>query len=102
MAAAGGVAVAAIMVLSYLREVDAAYAVAEGLLLRKGPLIGSLWPDSSQMRINDQQWRRTMNLFTPATEPMRADPRFNKFCQEIGLAGYWASRRGPDPMFRLG
>ena len=101
-AAKGPFAVASLMILSHLRELDAAFAIANGFLLRKGPLVGSLWPDPAYMRINDQQWRRTMNLFTPATAPMRADPRFRQLCEGIGLTAYWKQRGiGPDRMFRI-
>lgn len=96
-AAAGGLAVAAIMILSSLRQLDAAFDVANGFLLRKGPLVTPLWPGKDQMAINDQQWRRTMNLFTPATAAMRADPRFQLLCDGIGLTEYWRRRGiGPD------
>ncbi|MGI8705141.1 MAG: winged helix-turn-helix domain-containing protein [Sphingomicrobium sp.] len=98
----GGLAVAGIMVLSALGRVDEAFDLANGWLLRKGPLVAPLWAGGGQMQINDQQWRRTMNLFTPATAAMRADPRFAELCDGIGLTEYWSSRRiGPDPMFRL-
>ena len=100
--AAGGVAVNAMMILSHLGEVDAAFAVAEGLLQRRGALVGSLSPGPAQMKINDQQWRRTMNLFTPATAPMRADRRFRGLCEGIGLTRYWKQRGiGPDSIFRI-
>lgn len=101
-AANGPFAIAAPMILSALGELDAAFEVAGGFLLRKGRLVGSLWPDPGEMRINDQQWRRTMNLFTPATAPMRADPRFRQLCDGIGLTAYWKQRGvGPDPMFPI-
>ena len=97
-----GFAVAAMMVLSTLGEVDAAFAVAEGALLRRGPLIGTIWPGKSEMPVNDQYWRRTMNLFVPATAAMRADPRFMPLCEGMGMAAYWRKReRWPDSMFGL-
>jgi hypothetical protein len=52
------------------------------------------------MPINDHRWRRTMNLFTPATAAMRADPRFIELCDGIGLSDYWA-RRGKQPDYQL-
>lgn len=90
-------AVQAILILSSLGELDAAFAVAEGFLLRKGPLVGSLWPPEGEMIAPDERWRRTMNLFTPATAPMRADPRFAALCDGLGLTRYWRVRGvGPD------
>lgn len=98
----GAGAVSSLMILSYLGELDSAFALASGFLLRIGPQVGSLWPKPGYSRINDQQWRRTMNLFTPATAPMRSDPRFTGLCDGIGLTAYWKQRGiGPDPMFRL-
>lgn len=98
----GPFAVASLMILSYLGELDAAFAVASGFLMRTGPQVGSLWADPAHMKINDQQWRRTMNLFVPATESMRADPRFRQLCDGIGLTQYWKQRGiGPDRMFRI-
>lgn len=100
--AKGPSAVSALMILSHLGELDAAFAIANGFLLRKGPTVTPLWADPAQTRINDQQWRRTMNLFTPATAPMRADPRFRQLCDGIGLTAYWKQRgQGPDPVFRV-
>lgn len=82
----------AIMVLSMLGETDSAFAVAEGYLLRRGPLAGTLWTGSGQMPVNDQRRRRTMMLFTPAAAAMRADPRFPLLCRAIGLDDYWRRR----------
>lgn len=98
----GGLAVAGIMILSALGQVDAAFEVANGWLLRKGPRVARLWPGSGQMRINDQQWRRTMNLFTPATAAMRSDVRFKSLCEGMGMTAYWQQRGvWPDRMFNL-
>jgi DNA-binding winged helix-turn-helix (wHTH) protein/tetratricopeptide (TPR) repeat protein len=92
-----GFAVPGIMILSMLGKLDAAFTVADGFLLRKGPLVGSLWPSGEQMAVNDQLWRRTMNLFTPATNAMRSDKRFASLCDDIGLSTYWRQRGvGPD------
>ena len=97
-----GFAVSAIMILSMLGRIDDAFSVAEGFLLRRGPLVGTLWTGGGQMPVNDQHRRRTMNLFTPATAAMRSDPRFADLCDGIGLTSYWRSRRvRPDPMFRF-
>ncbi len=102
-AASQGFAVQAIMILSMLGLVDAAFAVADGFLLRKGPLVGSLWPARDQMPVNDQPWRRTMSLFTPATASMRGDPRFAALCDGIGLTSYWRRRGiGPDAFLMNG
>lgn len=92
-----GFATWAIMALSALGDLDSAFAVAEGSLLRRGPLIGKIWATPEGVRINDQVWRRTMNLWTPACASMRADPRFSSLCDGIGLTQYWRRRGvGPD------
>lgn len=88
----------AVMVLSLLGETDSAFAVTDGYLLRRGPLVGRLWTGNGQMPVNDQRWRRTMMLFTPATAALRADPRFGALCEGIGLADYWR-RRAVRPDF---
>lgn len=98
----GGSATRAVMTLSALGKLDAAFDVAEGFLLRRGPLIGTLWAAKNEVPVNDAHWRRTMNLFTPATAAMRADPRFKRLCDGIGMTAYWRKRGiWPDPMFRL-
>ncbi|HEX6374921.1 MAG TPA: winged helix-turn-helix domain-containing protein [Allosphingosinicella sp.] len=90
----------AVMVLSLLGEIDAAFAVTDGYLLRRGALVGRLWTGNGQMPVNDQRWRRTMMLFTPATAALRADPRFGELCAGIGLADYWR-RRAIQPDFPI-
>jgi hypothetical protein len=98
----GGSATMAVMILSALGKLDTAFDVADGFLLRRGPLIGTLWTGKNQMPVNDVNWRRTMNLFTPATAPMRSDPRFERLCDGIGMTAYWRKRGiWPDPMFGL-
>ncbi len=92
----------AVMILSALGKLDAAFDVADGYLLRRGPLIGTLWTTKKEMPLNDVHWRRTMNLFTPATAAMRSDRRFEGLCDGIGMTAYWRKRGiWPDPMFRL-
>jgi DNA-binding winged helix-turn-helix (wHTH) protein/Flp pilus assembly protein TadD len=98
----GGSVPRAVMILSALGKLDAAFDVADGYLLRRGPLIGTLWTAKNEMPVNDVHWRRTMNLFTPATAAMRSDPRFERLCDGIGMTAYWRKRGiWPDPMFRL-
>jgi hypothetical protein len=76
-----------------LNELDAAFAVTDGFFLRRGPLVGTLWTGAGQMPVNDQRWRRTMLLFTPACAPMRRDPRFAGLCEGVGFTDYWRRRR---------
>ena len=93
----GSGCVNAILALNRLGAVDEAFAVAEGYLLRRGPLVTDI--GSELATINDQRWRKTMMLFIPATSAMRSDPRFEGLCADIGLADYWR-RSGTEPYFR--
>jgi len=85
----------AVMILSALRQVDAAFDVATGFLLSRGPVVrrgkSTVGSDSS-WRVNTQ-W-----LFTPPCAVMRADPRFLPLCDGVGLTDYWRSR-GVEPDF---
>lgn len=87
-----GAAASAVMILSELRELDGAFAVAEGFLLRRGEIVGPLGGASGQRLAQDPRWRNTQWLFTPATRNFRADPRFEAFCADIGLTEYWQQR----------
>jgi tetratricopeptide (TPR) repeat protein len=92
-------AVNSILGLALLDELDAAFEVARGYLLRRGSMIGSLrTPDA--LPVAEQRWRKTMMLFTPATTAMRADPRFAGLTENMGLAEYWR-RSGKKPDFML-
>ena len=91
----------AIMSLSMLGEIDAAFDVAFGSFLRRGPLIGTLWGGAGEMPVNTLRWRRTVAFFIPATAPLRADPRFAELCEGLGLASYWRQRR-IRPDYQLG
>jgi DNA-binding winged helix-turn-helix (wHTH) protein len=90
----------AILLLSALGDPDRALAVAEGYLLRKGPLVGALGYAPDQVRVNDQRWRKTMMLFVPVTAPMRARPGFASLMSQMGLADYWR-RAGVRPDYQL-
>jgi hypothetical protein len=89
------------MSLSMLAELDAAFDVAFGTFLRRGPLIGTLWGGAGEMPVNTLRWRRTVALFIPATARLRADPRFAELCEGIGLVRYWRER-GITPDYQLG
>jgi DNA-binding winged helix-turn-helix (wHTH) protein/Tfp pilus assembly protein PilF len=91
----------AIMTLSALGELDAAFDVAFGTFLRRGPLIGTLWGGAGEMPVNTLRWRRPVALFIPATARLRADPRFTELCKGMGLTRYWRERR-ITPDYQLG
>jgi hypothetical protein len=90
----------AVMLLSQLGDVDGAFAIADGSLLSRGPIIRPEQLGTKEVvqnavdRVN-MQW-----LFTPPCRVMRADPRFGPLCDGIGLTEYWR-RRGVQPDYRL-
>ena len=89
----------AVMALSALQEIDAAFEVANA------QLVFSL-PDRAAQQRQDKQpqkstaWVFAPWLFTPPVAPMRADRRFLDLCDGIGLTEYWA-KRGIKPDYRL-
>lgn len=90
----------AVMILSILGDMDGAFAVANGALLGRGPIIrqeqpGSIAPVQEAVDRTNMQW-----LFTPPCAAMRRDPRFEPLCDGIGLTEYWR-RRGVQPDYRL-
>lgn len=93
----------ALMTLSMLGELDAAFDVAFGYFLRRGPLITSLWGGAGELPVSALRWRRSMALFVPPCAPMRADPRFADLMDGMGIAQYWRQRDvAPDPQLGLG
>lgn len=92
-----GQATYAAMALSHLGEIDAAFAVIDGLLLSKGPLVANRPIVPRSFVANSPSWCRTQWLFLPPLAAVRRDVRFKVLCQEIGLARYWRQRGvGPD------
>jgi len=95
-----GLAKQAVLVLSALGEIDAAFEIANQLLLFRHPVevraqAGPRPPAKST------GWRFAPWLFTPPVAPMRADPRFAALCDGIGLTEYW-TKRGITPDYQLG
>jgi hypothetical protein len=84
------------MIASELREVDSAYSIIEGLLLRRGLLVTRVGTALDANPASDPLWRQTQWLFTPATAPLRMDSRFRILSDNIGLSEYW-KRRGVAP-----
>jgi DNA-binding winged helix-turn-helix (wHTH) protein/tetratricopeptide (TPR) repeat protein len=83
----------AVMSLLALGELDAAFEIANNLLLFREP--GGA-PGSR----GSTGWRFTPWLFVPPTAAMRADPRFSQLCDGIGLTEYWRLR-GVRPDYLL-
>jgi DNA-binding winged helix-turn-helix (wHTH) protein len=87
-----GLSVHAVLLLSAMGEVDAAFSVVEGFMLRRGLLVTQDRTDAGNEYEVDMGWRETQWLFTPATKSLRADPRFAVLCDAIGLSQYWQQR----------
>jgi DNA-binding winged helix-turn-helix (wHTH) protein len=90
----------AVMILSALGDVDGGFAIADGALLARGPIVrlerpGSNAPVQEAVDRTNMQW-----LWTPPCAAMRRDPRFGPLCDGIGLTEYWR-RRGVTPDYRL-
>jgi DNA-binding winged helix-turn-helix (wHTH) protein len=86
-----------ILVLPALSELDAAFEVADGFLLGRGPVIVQVRRDSRTPSVHGPGWRNNYGLFTPPAKPMRLDPRFKTLADGLGLTDYWRRRGiGPD------
>lgn len=98
---APGLAANAIMLLSYLGSLDAAYEVAEGLLEGRGPVVQKSRGNGIRDIYSDSEWGRTQFLFIPATTSFRADARFPDLCIRMGHVAYWRKRGiWPDTLVR--
>ncbi|HEX8532783.1 MAG TPA: winged helix-turn-helix domain-containing protein [Allosphingosinicella sp.] len=91
-----GQAAYAAMALSALGQMDAAYEVAEGFLVARGPLLTNQPIEANRLLVNNPGWRRTQWLFTPPMKAFRADRRFSGLCDALSLTDYWSLRGPPD------
>jgi len=62
------------------------FELTDGFVLWRGKAV-------SARDANDYSRRMTQWLFTPPVAIMRADPRFDKLCDDFGLTAYWRARR---------
>ncbi|HKH27937.1 MAG TPA: winged helix-turn-helix domain-containing protein [Sphingomicrobium sp.] len=90
----------AILVLSALGEIDAAFDIANQLLLFRDSVGPGAQAGAAKFPAKSTSWRFAPWLFTPPVEPMQADPRFKALCDGIGLTDYWA-KRGIRPDYQL-
>ena len=86
----------AVMILSALGDVDGGFAIADGALLARGPIVRQEQPGSNAAAQEAVDRTNMQWLWTPPCAPMRADPRFGPLCDGIGLTEYWR-RRGVKP-----
>lgn len=90
----------AVMALSALGEIDAAFEVANAQLLFRSPGEESPAQQNTSPR-KSTAWLFAPWLFIPPLAPLRADPRFAALCDGIGLTEYWA-KRGVRPDYKIG
>ncbi|MEZ0242692.1 MAG: winged helix-turn-helix domain-containing protein [Sphingomonas sp.] len=84
---------------SALGRIDTAYQIAEAYFFDRGFQIGEFRFAPEQRTYQRRGLYRTQFLFYPSTAAMRADPRFEKLVEEIGLTGYW-KETGTAPDYR--
>lgn len=97
--AAAGHAENGIQFASALGRLDDAFAIAGAYYFSRGYEIPELRFTLEQGTYTPMRERHTAFLFMPSTARMRADPRFTKLTEEIGLADYWA-KSGTTPDYR--
>jgi hypothetical protein len=87
-----------VMLLCALGLTDTAFEVTDGFLLWRGKLVSE--KQASGQEIDDYNRRMSQWLFTPPVAIMRADPRFARLCDELGLTAYWRAR-GVRPDYQV-
>ena len=87
-----------VMYLCALGLADTAFELTEGFLLWRGKMISTNSADGKS--VDDYSRRMTQWLFTPPVAIMRADPRFQRLCDDFGLTAYWRAR-GVRPDYQV-
>ena len=84
----GGMFHMSFLMLSAIGAIDAAFAVAQGILINQGPLRPTMLTGSTRWF---DSWRvaTAISLFMPLAAALRADARFLPMCEAVGLADYW-------------
>jgi DNA-binding winged helix-turn-helix (wHTH) protein/tetratricopeptide (TPR) repeat protein len=94
----------AILVANALGRVDQAFAVAEAYYFGRGFVVPDRQtptnppPNERQIYWSPNE-RQTRMLFDPVSRPMRADPRFSRLVDALGLERYWRDS-GSQPDYR--
>jgi hypothetical protein len=89
----------AILLMSALGELDTAFAIAEGTLLSRGPLVPRERPGAAKATENAIWRTATQWMWAPPVAAMRADARFLPLCDGVGLTDYWR-KRGVKPDYQ--
>lgn len=82
-----------------LGRVDEAFAIADAYYFSRGFVVPDLRFTQSQGAYKPVRERDTYFLFWPSLAPMRADRRFDRLAEELGLARYWREA-GVQPDYR--
>jgi DNA-binding winged helix-turn-helix (wHTH) protein/tetratricopeptide (TPR) repeat protein len=90
-------ATVAIHYLSAAGYLDEVFAIANAYYFGRGYVIPDSPRDGTKSFVKEE--RQTRFLFDPATTKMRADPRFERLVEEIGLDRYWRES-GHQPDYR--
>ena len=85
--------------LAILGRLDEAFAVADAYFFSRGFVVPDLPAAPGGRSEANMESRATNFLFVPATQAMRADPRFEKLVEELGLSRYWRET-GSTPDYR--
>jgi DNA-binding winged helix-turn-helix (wHTH) protein/tetratricopeptide (TPR) repeat protein len=88
----------AVLIANALGRVDDAFAIAEAYYFGRGFVV----PDKhspTALFYSPPNERQTRMLFDPVSRPMRADPRFSRLVDELGLERYWRDS-GSQPDYR--
>ncbi|MBW8754722.1 MAG: winged helix-turn-helix domain-containing protein [Sphingomonadales bacterium] len=95
-----GYAENAIQFTSALGRLDDAFRIAEAYYFGRGFTVPEVRFTVQQGSYTPMAERLTAFLFNGSLARFRADPRFDRLVQEIGLKGYW-DRSGTAPDYRL-
>ena len=92
-----GDAMRSIQDLAVLGRLDDAFAVADAYYFSRGFVVPDIQVEPGGRPDVNMESRFTISLFVPATQAMRADPRFKVLVEEIGLSDYWrGAGKAPD------
>lgn len=95
-----GMARNAIQFACALGRVDEAFSIAEALFFERGFTVSDAPPTAqNSLSTVEFEYVRERFLFQPSTGPMRADRRFNRLTEELGLERYWREA-GVQPDYR--
>jgi tetratricopeptide (TPR) repeat protein len=84
---------------SVLGRLDDAFTVADAYYFSRGFIVPDWGGAVAEGQSPNLDSRDTETLFLPSTRAMRADPRFDRLVEEIGLARYWRES-GTQPDYR--